>query len=439
MRSPLPLVALLVAAGCSESTSPTSTIIGVDSTWEASDQVSSTVTVTWSTTEDNADASIEYGLTTDYGMTAPQSSPGEVTLLGLVPDSTYHWRLVTPGAVSEDQTFTTGPAPAELIDVNLSESDGSDWGNYFLTSVFSEGQAQVQVLDPDLNPVWWTTKPKDFVACAKFSLDRRAILFLEGSGGDAASIVRIGLDGVEQERRPAPYGHHAFVELPSGDIAYLATTEREWDGWDLLGDQVVVVSDNGVQRVAWDAFESIEPVETSAWSSTTSGLAIDWTHANSLAYDARNDSFLVSSYQLETIYDVDATDGTINWQLGGADSDYTFPNDEGFGPQHSIELTDRGLLIFDNADASSVSRAVEYDLDEKSMRATRTAEYLHPKDAWIGTLGAVSRLSSGGVAVTWGERGEASVFTEDGAVAWGANVDHGDMMFGMQVFDSFYP
>lgn len=438
MRLSVSLFALFVAAGCTDAAPHSSTLIAVDSTSEASEELSSTVTVNWTTTDENADASIEYGLTTDYGMVAPQSSAGEVTLLGLVPDSEYHWRLMTPGAVSADQVFTTDPAPTDLIDVALAESDGSEWGHYFVTSLFSEGQAQVQVLDPDLNPVWWTTKPKDFVACAKFSLDGQAILFLEGSGGDASSIVRVGLDGVEQERRAAPYGHHAFVELPSGDIAYLATTEREWDGWDLLGDQVVVVSENGVQRVAWDAFDSIDPVETSAWSSTTSGLAVDWTHANSLAYDARNDSFLVSSYQLETIYDVDATDGTINWQLGGADSDYSFPNDEGFGPQHSIELTDEGVLIFDNADASSVSRAVEYDLDEKSMRATRTAEFLHPKDAWISTLGAVSRLSSGGVAATWGERGEATVFTADGDVAWGASVDHGDMIFGMQVFDSFY-
>jgi len=439
MRFRLPLLALLLAAGCTEGVAPTETLIGVDSTLEASDEVSSSVTVTWTTTDDNADASIEYGLTTDYGMTAPQSSLGEVTLLGLIPDSLYHWRLVTPGAVSADQTFTTDPAPTDLIDASLSDSDGSEWGRYFLTSVFSGGKAQVQVLDPDLNPVWWTTAPKDFVASAKFSLDHRAILYLEGSGGDAASIVRIGLDGVEQERRAAPYGHHSFVELPGGDIAYLASKEQEWNGWDLLGDQVVVVSANGTQAVAWDAFDSIEPVQTSAWSSTTSGLAIDWTHANSLAYDVRNNTFLVSSYQLETIYSIDGSDGGINWQLGGSDSDFGFPNDEGFGPQHSVELTEEGILIFDNADASSVSRAVEYDLDEKAMHATRTSEHLHPKDAWIGTLGAVSRLSNGGVAVTWGERGEATVFNEAGDVAWSTNVDNGDMMFGMQVFDSFYP
>ncbi len=439
MRVSLVLLALLATTGCTDSTAPASELIEVESVSEATEEMSSTVTVTWTVTDENADASIEYGLTTDYGMVAPQSATGEVTLLGLIPDSLYHWRLLTTGAVSADQTFTTGPAPSDLIDATLAKSDGSEWGHYFLTSLFSEGKAQVQVLDPDLNPVWWTTAPKDFVSCAKFSLDRRAILYLEGSGGDAAAIVRVGLDGVEHERRAAPFGHHAFVELPNGDIAYLASTEQEWDGWDLLGDQVVVVSENGAQRVAWDAFDSIEPVETSAWSSTTSGLAVDWTHANSLAYDARDNTFLVSSYQLETIYSIDAEDGSVRWELGGKESDYGFTNDDGFGPQHSIQLTDRGLMIFDNSDSSGVSRAVEYDLDTKAMQATRTSEYLHPKGAWVGTLGSVARLANGGVAATWGERGEATVFTADGDVAWGANVDHGDMIFGMQVFDSFYP
>jgi hypothetical protein len=82
---------------------------------------------------------------------------------------------------------------------------------------------------------------------------------------------------------------------------------------------------------------------------------------------------------------------------------------------------------------------VEYDLDAKDWSATRVSEASHPDGAWVATLGDATRLPSGAIATTWAERGEGIVFNDDGTVAWHADLPDGQLMFGMQVFDTFYP
>lgn len=434
-------IAMFGAVGCASRPDGAvpDVIEDIDLGWEVSTSITTAGTVAWVATEDTADASIEYGLTTAYGMLAPQLTPGEIVLLGLLPGTTYHYRLVGPGWVTEDRTLITGPAPEDLQELKLLESDGSDWGAFVLTTTFEVGKpAQLQVLDPQLRPVWWRLATS-FVWKAKFSADRKSIVYLEGTGGFEAEIVRVALTGEVLARIPVPNGHHDFVELPNGDFAYLASTMREWNGWQVVGDQIVEVDSSGGTTIVWDAFDDLTPVEEEHWPGELSSLGADWFHANALVYDARDGSFLVSSYYLKSIYKIDARSGDIQWQLGGEGGEFSFPDDRGFGTQHAPELTADGILLFDNGAASTGSRVVQYSLNAQTRVASRVAEYPHPTGAWVGTMGDASRMPSGGVASTWAERGEAIVFNEAGEVAWHADVDSGSMIFGMDVFDSFYP
>lgn len=429
---------ILTAAGCvsGPEASVPDVIEDIDMVWEVSTSITTAGTVAWVATEETADASIEYGLTTAYGMLAPQLTPGEIVLLGLLPGTTYHYRLVGPGWVTEDRTLVTGAAPEDLQALKLLESDGSDWGAFVLTTTFEAGKpGQIQVIDPQLRPVWWRLATA-FVWKAKFAADHKSILSLEGTGGIDAEIVRTALTGEVLARVSVPNGHHDFVELPNGGFAYLASTMEEWNGWQVVGDQIVEVDGNGGTTIVWDAFDELTPVEEAHWSA--SQLGVDWFHANGLVYDAGDGSFLVSSYYLECIYKIDERSGDIQWQLGGEGGEFSFPDDRGFGTQHAPELTADGILLFDNGEASTGSRVVEYRLDTPTRVARRVAEYPHPTRAWVGTMGDASRMPSGGVASTWAERGEAIVFDEAGEVAWHADVDSGSMIFGMEVFDSFY-
>jgi phosphodiesterase/alkaline phosphatase D-like protein len=76
--------------------------------------------VNWST-DQPADTQIEYGLTAAYGSlttlnTALVTSHGQAVNSGLVPGTTYHFRIRARNAAgvlgtSADATFTTAPAP----------------------------------------------------------------------------------------------------------------------------------------------------------------------------------------------------------------------------------------------------------------------------------------------------------------------------------------
>jgi subtilisin family serine protease len=83
--------------------------------------------IQWATDEPS-DSQIEYGLTVDYGSVTPVSDTvpmvlsHAVTLTGLQPGTTYHYRVKSKDAagnwvVSEDRTFTTFYPPHATIDV----------------------------------------------------------------------------------------------------------------------------------------------------------------------------------------------------------------------------------------------------------------------------------------------------------------------------------
>ncbi|MSP57163.1 MAG: hypothetical protein EXR69_16435 [Myxococcales bacterium] len=278
------------------------------------------------------------------------------------------------------------------------------------------------------------TEATGFVWTSRFSADHQSILSLE-----AGCIVRTALTGEVISRLSTPAGHHDFVELPSGELAYLSSTVREWNGWEVVGDQIVVLAADGAQRVAWDAFDDLTPVVLEHWSSTFNPVGAEWTHANGLDYDADTDTFLVSSFYLQSIYSIDASNGDILWQLGGDGGDFSFLDDRGFGPQHAPQRTADGVQLFDNGSPTYGSRVVQYALDTTSHEATVVAEYPHPTGAWSGTFTDATSLGTGGVASTWAERGEAIVFNEAGQVAWHAQAGTGSMIFGAEVFDTFYP
>jgi hypothetical protein len=81
-----------------------------------------TAVIAW-TTDEAATSSVEYGLTTGYGSTASGANgvtEHQVTLSGLTPETSYHYRVLSNDAcgagptASPDGAFTTGPASIDL-------------------------------------------------------------------------------------------------------------------------------------------------------------------------------------------------------------------------------------------------------------------------------------------------------------------------------------
>lgn len=92
----------------------------VRQSWTNPEATHTTHTVAWNTDAINDATLVEYGLDEAYGSTAEGSSAlakgdlgvvHEVEITGLQPDTTYHYRVGSPGAWSGDFTFHTAPEP----------------------------------------------------------------------------------------------------------------------------------------------------------------------------------------------------------------------------------------------------------------------------------------------------------------------------------------
>ena len=409
--------------------------VTVDATWALASAMPTVVTVSWDADAAGPGAVVDYGPTDAYGGVASSSlagTTGEATIYGLAPSTPYHFRVLGPDGRSADATLETGAAPTDLKGMVQTDSDGSAWPGFILTSVFDKahGDSEIHIFDPQLQPVWWRTVKAAFVPAVRLGRDGASVLYLSflGIGGEQSEIVRVGLDGREIQRTPAPYAHHDFVELPDGELAYLASEVRAWGDWTLVGDELRVADPKGGTRVIWCAFDSLPPVETPAWSEPSPNpLGVDWTHANGLAHDEARDRWFISAYALGAILQVDGASGSVLGQLGGPDSDYTFVRDSGFGPQHSPEVTPGGILLFDNGDMQHPSRAVEYTLDEAAHTATLAQALYPPSHAITGTLGDADRLPDGDTLTAWGDAGEVILFRADGGVRWSAKTIDADM------------
>jgi len=89
---------------------------------------SNSVKITW-TTSASGTSTVEYGATSSYGLTAISSggTSHSVTLTGLSPATTYHYRVVSTSATtssdtaySTDSTFTSIPAEVSSVTVTIS-------------------------------------------------------------------------------------------------------------------------------------------------------------------------------------------------------------------------------------------------------------------------------------------------------------------------------
>lgn len=108
-------------------------------------QPATTATITW-TTNEPADSRVEYGSDTNYGSTVSDTNlvtSHSITLTGLSPDTTYHYRVSSRDAAgnsasSGDYTFTTISAQTMSI--------GSGTVVLVKSGVNYRGQATITIL-----------------------------------------------------------------------------------------------------------------------------------------------------------------------------------------------------------------------------------------------------------------------------------------------------
>ena len=209
--------------------------------------------------------------------------------------------------------------------------------------------------------------------------------------------------------------HHDVNQVTNGNLVVLGTERRMIENYytsekdpnaprqtqAVMGDKIIEFTKEGEVVWSWNAFDFLDPFRIGYetfnvyWSLRGFTDTLDWTHANNLVYDDRDNSLLASFRHQSAIVKVDRSTGNLEWILGNPqgwperlqDKLFTLDGEaEGetrwFYHQHSPEPSHNGtLLVYDNGSfqaepfepyvpiEETYSRVVEYDLDP----AQRTA------------------------------------------------------------------
>ena len=306
------------------------------------------------------------------------------------------------------------------------------------------GQSGPEILDDNLQPVWFKPEPKSRIA-GNLSLQRykgkpvltwwrgeitntgqtlsgeyvvvdqsyRAVAKLRGRGGWILTLHTLVIDGDHAwvtANRNRPRDISKFGGAYNGAIIDSAVQEYELSTGRLLR--------------TWSALDHIPP---SASKEAVPGNGFPWDayHVNSIQLIGP-DRFLVSLRGTWAAYLVDSSSGRIVWTLGGKHSSFEFGDGAKFEWQHDVELHEGSTVtMFDNhccqitagdtfVPPSAPSRPLTLKLDAAAEKVTLVNE--QPRGDHFNTryMGNAQFLDNGNVFVGWGSQPFLSEYDSEG-------------------------
>ena len=238
--------------------------------------------------------------------------------------------------------------------------------------------------------------------------------------------------------------------LPIGGYALLAKYSEKVDLRKIAGDSDASVIYYVLQEFdqdknlifEWRTADSGHFAITDAKHEDLSLHSIDYVHCNSIEFDVRDSTLLLSSRNVDEVTKINSEDGSILWRLGGEHNQFTFKNDTlPFSHQHDVRRLPNGnITLFDNGNfrnppPTRYSCGVEYSLDENAKTITKVWEYRHDPDIYADAMGSVQRLGNGNTVIGWGLSDSVGVaLTEvesDGTTVWEMRLPIGEYNYRM--------
>jgi len=452
---------LLLGAGCDDeldSAEPDTIDEATGVTVEAElTDIATVVRITWSTQQDSTGyVSFSHE---DYQAQTPSDGPAtehEALLLGLPANSdvTYQVCLDEDGGevCGEERTTTTGSLPAELPEITLATADAALQSNSFVSVTLLSGDHlgyNLAILDGQGRYVWYFAGDPPPTRTL-FSADKQWVMFNQNATSAEANgqVVRAAMDGSSMEMVSVPGAHTDFAELPDGTLASLS-----WDIQEIVtetetrrvaGDRIVETSPDGESTEVWTIWDDMEPGEDERFGTgwyPDDKTVEDWTHANSISYDADQDAYFVTFFQFDGLCKVDRASGTMAWMLSpefedfqSTDTDYPVSN------PHSAKAIGDDLLVLNRGwfEPDECSEAAEVSLDLEAGTTSKQWSYMTEDCLQNVALGEAYRLDNGNTFVIWSSSGQMDEVTSDGELVWRVNADLGTAFgFGLP-FSSFY-
>jgi arylsulfate sulfotransferase len=309
--------------------------------------------------------------------------------------------------------FITGPLPADfpVIVPLVSQPEKMEPGYTLFRGVNNtDNKGYLTIVDSAAEVVWYSG--------VNSSLEVRQL-----ANGDLwipllNSINEINMLGntVKSWVLPSgkPYNHESYL-TDHGSILYISDATRSVTNFpkNLSGPDaprvttnvwhqpIIEISASNAATVLniWQFIDMIDPRRVSylTFSAPISAYGIDWSHANAVVEDKRDNSLIVSLRHQDAVIKFSRT-GQLKWILGTPDdwsaafqpyllTQTGAPFQWPYG-QHAPHITPQGtLLLFDDGndrampfltplpDALNYSRAVEYQIDEDRMEVSQVWQY----------------------------------------------------------------
>ena len=353
------------------------------------------------------------------------ASEHAIPVARLRPETTYSYTInlvdadggATFGPGGE---FTTGSLPDALADIRQKVT-GKSSQPLLMSDYRTSAHAYIVIRDDAGEIVWYygdvPPEPEMNPSVGPIARKRNGNFIYLSRGCCIKEITPLGasvdrldyneIDGV---------AHHDLDPLGDDRILYLSRKIEIFDDSKNGGDietpvrtdelQIWDQSAGRTERIwrAMDFWDPADPNQRVTWSPRDDGW--NWTHTNSVSFGSRGNVILSVNHRNQII-SLSPDFQSIEWQLGGPDSDYTFPNpdDQFYFAHTATELPNGNILLFDNgrsrpeAHGGLYSRALELRLDNSTMTAVKVWEYRHTPDIYAVSRSSAYRLSNGNTLV----------------------------------------
>jgi hypothetical protein len=369
-----------------------------------------------------AEAHINFGRDTSYGMTAPVdlTAPSYRTLLlGMKPSKTYHFQLSATDSggdscTSDDFTIASGPPPNGMQNPTITTNDASAlYGGFLVTGQYSQsfiagsaGGAPAFILDKDGTYVWWYTVAGSDATGVTMSYDGQYMWINSVNvPSHVAKVHRVSMDGLIDEDHSAEFAglSHQLTVLPDETVAFYAYGTNGCDDIKLRAPDGTV---------------------TTVVNARDAHGGTDACHLNAIFYSPLDDTLIFGDLDNNCLTKITRSGATV-WVLnGGVDTGPSSSFNGGGlvwqGGEHGFHIL--GLddfVIFNNnakmpagskvswgaaAGDASGSRAIEIKLDLTAMTATQIWSYqaLGLND---NVLGDAQRLPNGNTIIDFSTQG----------------------------------
>lgn len=367
--------------------------------------------VEWSSKLADIDnAHIEFGLDTNYGLSAPvdlKQSNNRTLLLGMKASRTYHYRVVAQSGstlcTSPDRALSTGALADGLPTVTVAtNSPQALVGGYLVTEIYTVNYALTNgvafILDAEGDIVWWYQPNIGSLTRAIMSYDGNYMwLSFANVPPRAAKVIRVSMDGLDVQDFSDQFKNqnHDLVALPDETVIYIAYGSNGCD-------DIMERSPSG----------SVRTIVNSGRAFGNSASC----HCNAIQYWREDDTITVGDLNHNAYFRTTRA-GQIQWVLGGGNNNTFSNSDWPFVGVHNFHILSKDrLLFFNNGNTGAPSKAVEIQMDTVALTAVPTWQYQANPSIANAIMGDVQRLDNGNTLVTFSTQSRVHEVSADGSL-----------------------